>query len=117
MKVERSIFIETKEWVDTTYGNTYFASWVHVDGELIAVSPFQYGYGSQHEYEAQKMLGGLGVDLREFNPWSLRKIGVDLYTVKTPAKYRELKAWAKAGQRILDSKKLFAESAAKKVGI
>lgn len=107
MEIKRSIFIETKEWQDSN-GFTYFASWIHADGKLVAVAPFQYGYGSQHEWEAKSLLSGLGADLTEFTPYSLNKVGIDLYTSKTPALYRDLKAWAKAGQAIIESREIFA---------
>jgi hypothetical protein len=41
-----SVFIEAKEWFDKTYGNSYFAARIEVDGEEVARLPFQYGYES-----------------------------------------------------------------------
>jgi hypothetical protein len=59
-KIERSLFIECREWFDKVNGNTYFSARIWVDGGQVAILPFQYGYGDQFIYEAQKKLLELG---------------------------------------------------------
>jgi hypothetical protein len=50
IKLRDSLQIITKEWFDKVNGNSYFASRVYQNGKVIAYIPFQYGYGSQHEW-------------------------------------------------------------------
>lgn len=51
-----NILIESKEWFDRINGNSYFSSRIEIDGELAAVLPFQYGYGSHDVDMATKEL-------------------------------------------------------------
>ena len=44
--------LSVKRWRDKVNGNSYFAARVYRDGELIAVCPFQYGYGLAPDAEA-----------------------------------------------------------------
>ena len=47
----------TKEWHDKVNGNTYFSTQIEdIESGKMYVLPFQYGYGSQSEYEAKKVL-------------------------------------------------------------
>lgn len=46
----KSIIILGRRWRDKVNGNTYHAARVLVDGELVAVAPFQYGYGDQWQW-------------------------------------------------------------------
>jgi hypothetical protein len=90
----KSIFIEAKEWFDKTYGNSYFAARIEIDGQEVARLPFQYGYESMFEHVSLKWLQAQGLvsdDVR--NLWQLREMGVTVYKTKSPAKYREVKAW------------------------
>lgn len=49
--------ITVKRWFQKTYGNTYFSAYVTFDdGSEEQLIKFQYGYGSQGEYEAVKRL-------------------------------------------------------------
>ena len=49
----------TKEWRDKVNGNSYFSSVVEdLEGNIVLKLPFQYGYGSQSEYEIEKSLSG-----------------------------------------------------------
>ena len=49
----------TKQWRDKVNGNSYFSSVVEdLEGNVVLKLPFQYGYGSQSEYEIQKLLSG-----------------------------------------------------------
>ena len=41
----KKITIKAKEWHDGINGNTYYATHCFIDGELVLVMPFDYGYG------------------------------------------------------------------------
>lgn len=51
-----SIHLSVRRWRDKTYGNSYFSARVYADGQEVARLPFQYGYGSQPEFEAMAAL-------------------------------------------------------------
>lgn len=93
-KIERSLFIEGREWFDKTYGNSYFSARVWVDGEVVGVLPFQYGYGNQYEYEAQKWLLSEGYLPQENKHNHLtflaRELGFDFYSSKSYHKKSEM---------------------------
>lgn len=93
-KIERSLFIEGREWFDKTYGNSYFSARIWVDGEIVGVLPFQYGYGHQYEYEAQKWLFSEGY-LPQENKYKhltfiARELGFDFYSSKAYHKKSEM---------------------------
>lgn len=44
-----SLFLDTYKWHDKTYGNSYFASRVSINGALAFALPFQYGYERMDE--------------------------------------------------------------------
>lgn len=47
----------TKEWRDKVNGQSYFSSVVEdLSGNIVLKLPFQYGYGTQSEYEIEKSL-------------------------------------------------------------
>ena len=47
----------TKEWRDTKNGNSYFSTRIEdVQNDRMYILPFQYGYGTQSEYEAKKVI-------------------------------------------------------------
>ena len=47
----------TKEWRDTVNGNSYFSTRIEdVQNDRMYILPFQYGYGTQSEYEAKKVI-------------------------------------------------------------
>ena len=86
---------ECKEWFDKVNGNSYFSARIWVDGEIVGVLPFQYGYGNQYEYEAHKWLLGEGYLPQEGkNYHSLftvtRELGLDYYAVKSYHKKSEM---------------------------
>ena len=89
-KIARSLFIEGREWFDKVNGNSYFSARIWVDGGQVAILPFQYGYGSQFEYEAQKKLLELGYLPQEGKSrglWSIaQELGFDFYYAKTETK-------------------------------
>lgn len=91
-KLPTSIYLETLEWVDKTYGNTYFASRIYADGELITVLPFQYGYGSHDKAEALKALEPLFEIPKDVTAlWQLKEYGVSVYDSKKTARLAETK--------------------------
>jgi len=55
-----SIAITAKEWFDKVNGNSYFSASIQVNGEHVHTLPFQYGYGSQYEWEANRWLAENG---------------------------------------------------------
>ena len=93
-KIERSLFIEAREWYDKINGNSYFSARLWVDGGQVAILPFQYGYGDQFIYEAQKKLLELGYLPQEGKNrglWSIAAAqGFDYYTAKTNTKKAEM---------------------------
>lgn len=95
-KIERSVFVEAREYTDKTYGNSYFSARIEVDGKVIGHLPFQYGYGTQFEHEAMKSLIASGYLPALANRWDLQQMGVDFYAVKVPAGYRATKAFGEA---------------------
>lgn len=60
METIKAIEINAKEWLDRLNGNSYFAGNIFVEfdnGRIDEIlMPFQYGYGSQYEYEAMALL-------------------------------------------------------------
>jgi hypothetical protein len=93
-KIERSLFIECREWFDKVNGNSYFSARIWVDGGQVAILPFQYGYGDQFIYEAQKKLLELGYlpqQGKNRGLWSIAQAqGFDYYTAKTNTKKAEM---------------------------
>ena len=93
-KIGRSLFIEGREWFDKVNGNSYFSARIWVDGGQVAILPFQYGYGSQFEYEAQKKLLELGYlpqEGKNRGMWSIaNEQGFDYYSSKTSTKKSEM---------------------------
>lgn len=51
----------TKEWRDEKNGNSYFSSNIEdIENDKNYILPFQYGYGTQSEYEIKEVLKSLG---------------------------------------------------------
>ena len=75
MKIQ-TIDVIAKEWFDNGFGNSYFAGTITINNatetEETFLMPFQYGYGSQYENEAKKIL-------TEFNVISA-DYGLSLYS-------------------------------------
>jgi hypothetical protein len=87
----KMITIDTKEWRDKLYGNTYFSSEVYLNMDLILVLPFQYGYGGARDAVERKLSKHFGVsaerwELRDM----LRKNGIEISETKTKSLKREL---------------------------
>lgn len=93
-KIERSLYIEGREWFDKVNGNSYFSARIWVDGGQVAILTFQYGYGSQFEYEAQKKLLELGYLPQKGKNSSLYSIaqeqGFDFYSSLTHTNKAEM---------------------------
>jgi hypothetical protein len=93
-KIQRSLFIEGREWFDKTYGNSYFSARIWVDGGQVAILTFQYGYGDQYLYEAQKKLLELGYLPQEGKSaglWTIaQEQGFDFYSVKSECKKADM---------------------------
>jgi len=93
-KIEKSLFIEGREWFDKVNGNSYFSARIWVDGGQVAILPFQYGYGDQFLYEAQKKLlelGWLPQEGKSNGLWSIAKeLGFDYYSAKSFTKKSEM---------------------------
>lgn len=92
--ISRSLFIEGREWFDKVNGNSYFSARIWVDGAQVAILPFQYGYGDQYLYEAQKKLLELGYLPQEGKSrglWTIaQESGFDLYSAKSYTKKADM---------------------------
>lgn len=88
-KIKRSLFIEGREWFDKINGNSYFSARLWVDGGQVAILTFQYGYGDQYLYEAQRKLIELGYlpeEEHQRSLWSIaQELGIDFYSSKSSA--------------------------------
>ena len=93
-KIERSLFVEGREWFDKVNGNSYFSARIWVDGGQVAILPFQYGYGDQFQYEAQKKLldlGWLPQESKNEGLWTIAKnSGFDYYSSKSSSNKRDM---------------------------
>lgn len=90
----RSLFVECREWFDKVNGNSYFSARIWINGGQVAILPFQYGYGDQFIYEAQRKLIELGFIPKEKENESLysigKSLGFDFYSAKTTTKKSEM---------------------------
>lgn len=94
-EIKRSLFVEGRLWFDKVNGNTYFTARVWVDGKIISVLPFQYGYENQYLYEANEELVRLGYLSPEFKGRPLwigtrEALGVDMYHSSSYTKKSEM---------------------------
>ena len=92
--IKRSLFVEGREWFDKVNGNSYFSARIWVDGGQVAILTFQYGYGDQYLYEAQKKLLELGYLPQEGKNrglWSIaEESGFDFYSAKSQVNKRDM---------------------------
>jgi hypothetical protein len=90
----RSVFVECREWFDKVNGNTYFSARIWINGGQVAILPFQYGYGDQFIYEAQRKLIELNYLPKEKENESLyslgKTFGFDFYSARTSTKKNEM---------------------------
>lgn len=93
-KIQRSLFVEGREWFDKVNGNSYFSARIWVDGGQVAILTFQYGYGDQFLYEAQKKLLELGYlpqSGKNQGLWAIaQQNGFDFYSSKSNTKKAEM---------------------------
>ena len=93
-QIERSLFIEAREWFDKINGTSYFSARIWVDGKEVSALPFQYGYGDHYLNIAQQKLVELGYLSEALNNrglWSIGKdSGFDFYTTKSITAKREM---------------------------
>jgi hypothetical protein len=94
-EIKRSLFIESRLWFDKVNGNTYFTARIWIDGKIISVLPFQYGYENQYLYEANEELVRLGYLSPEFKGRPLwigtrEALGVDMYHSSSYTKKSEM---------------------------
>lgn len=83
------ITIQTKEWTDKVYGNTYFSSDVYLNNDLILRLPFQYGYNGASQEVKNILAKHFGADRWEVRDL-LRKNGIEISENKAKALKREL---------------------------
>tara|TARA_R110000824_G_scaffold92111_1_gene223700 strand:- start:897 stop:1226 length:330 start_codon:yes stop_codon:yes gene_type:complete len=84
----KTVDLNTREWFDRTYGNTYFAGELTLnsgmDSEQSFCLPFQYGYGGHSETVAAECLSRVFRRTKwakELRPlWKLKEIGIVLRT-------------------------------------
>lgn len=93
-RITRSLFIEGREWFDKSGGNSYFSARIWVDGGQVAILTFQYGYGDQYLFEAQRKLTELGYLPENTNNrglWSIaQEMGFDFYSAKSECKKADM---------------------------
>ncbi|CAH9016379.1 conserved hypothetical protein [Vibrio phage 393E50-1] len=72
--------LDITEYLDKTYGNSYFSGYVYFKGETYFL-PFQYGYGSHCEDVALSMLSDIGVipkNVRQYGLYTEYNINVNV---------------------------------------
>ena len=86
MKI-RSVYLSTLSWHDKTYGNSYYSTQLHVNGNLVAALPFRYGYERMDEHEALELLKKLGYVPQDSRTiyHAMEAIGADYYRSKNCA--------------------------------
>jgi hypothetical protein len=91
-KINKSLFIEGREWFDKVNGRSYFSARIWIDGGQVAILTFQYGYGDQYLYEAHRKLVELGyLPASNRGLWSIaRELGFDYYTSKSMARKSDM---------------------------
>jgi hypothetical protein len=56
VKYPTHILVQGRRWFDSINGNTYHSVSVEVDGEVVGVVPFAYGYDDQYLETALELL-------------------------------------------------------------
>ena len=95
----KTIDINAREWFDKVNGNSYFAGTVTVDfgtpEEQTFNMPFQYGYGSQYEWEGFYTLINAGLlpeEWRSSPQWKAHEAGIIIRAhIQTGCRKRDLK--------------------------
>jgi len=78
----KTIDVNCMEWFDKVNGNSYFAGTVTInygmEDEARFYMPFQYGYGTQYEQEANKELQERGYIVAPEKYWPLSRTAREL---------------------------------------
>jgi hypothetical protein len=99
----KSIIILGRRWFDRKNGNTYCASKAYVDGELVAETPYQYGYDDYYVQAAAEelMKQGLLPGIEQYDNglteslWQYcARVGAKLTRDVADVTEKDLKQWA-----------------------
>jgi len=98
-----SLFLEGRAWHDNTGGNTYHSVRIWVNGSVVAIVPFRYGYENAYQVSAIDKLIELGYlpetlfqhgserPTRDYPIWQIdRHLETVTYSVLTYGKKSEL---------------------------
>lgn len=99
-----SLFFEGRAWFDKSGGNTYHSVRIWVNGEIVAVVPFTYGYENMYQssavsklvemgYLPEKLCLTIGVvrETREYPLFQIKRIlGLNIYSVLHYGKKSEM---------------------------
>jgi hypothetical protein len=93
-KINRSVFVEGREWFDKSAGNSYFSYRLWIDGEIVHIEESTYGYESAYEYDAILWLMGsdyLPDTFKGSRIWHVKRdLGVDGYASIKEVRKRDL---------------------------
>lgn len=93
-KIQRSVFVEGREWHDKSGGNSYFSYRLWVDGQIVHTEGMSYGYENAYEHDAVMWLLGSDYLPDTFTGtqiWHIRRdLGIDAYSTIKSVKKREL---------------------------
>lgn len=99
MKIEdiKTIDVQTKEWFDKANGNSYFASIITLNfgmPDTVEIrNKFQYGYETQHEYQAAEAISKyIGLSETKLLRYFRDDHGVKVNISKHPANMAAVKA-------------------------
>ena len=79
-----SVYVECREWLDKGFGNAYYSLRLFVNGDLVAISPIQYGYGDQYLHTSVALLLAGGYLPDEITPepdYTLKTINHSLHRI------------------------------------
>ena len=94
-----SLFLEGRAWFDKLNGNTYHSVRIWLNGEILDIVPFTYGYENAYQQTAITKLVELGYlpeflgerATREFPVWQISaKLEISVYSVLVYGKKSEL---------------------------
>ena len=94
-----SLFFEGRAWLDKSGGNTYHSVRIWLNGSIVAIVPFRYGYENAYQVSAVDKLVELGYlpeelegrATREYPVWQIaRKLEIVLYSVLSYGNKSEL---------------------------
>ena len=84
----RSVFVESRHWVDSVNNGSYFSNRIHVNGQMVCQTGMQSGFGDRYVYAALENLTERGLVSyieTELTPmlWA-RSESIDLYYTSQP---------------------------------